>query len=427
MSFAVNLLLLAVLIALSAFFSSSETAFMSLSKLKVKQLVKEKDKRAPLISALKANTESLLTTILVGNNLVNNFASSIAAALAISLVGESGIGIATAVMTVFIIIFGEIVPKTIASHRPIETAQRFAPLLRTVQVILHPVAALFTLVSRFASRVASGEKQPIVTEEELKTLIDVGSQEGTLESGEKDMMHKIFEFTDLHVRSIMTHKARIKAVPIDAPYKTVVEAFKACGFSHLAVYRDNIDGICGVVHYRDVLFCKNKGADFALTSCMSEPLFVPESKSAVAMLELFRAEHKHFAVAVDEYGCNSGVITMDDLLSAVFGRLSDDSTAAAPPAEERIEFVNATEFRIPADMTLSDFNGVFGFALESEFYQTLGGWLLERFGALPAVGAAVRFDGATFVVEELFPRCIKKVRLKMPLRMPAPHLPGRER
>ena len=369
MTYISSILLLFVLIALSAFFSSSETAFSVLSPIKLRQLQKEKAKHAKLMYELKRGKDRLLVTILVGNNLVNNFASSLAAALAISLCGDSGIGIATVIMTVFIIIFGEIVPKTVASYRAVFIAQKTAPLLRFFEIVLSPVTALFSILTKGIHAAAAklwSDTMPIVTEEELKMLIELGNQEGTLEAGEKEMMNKIFEFTDLHVRSIMTNRLFVKSVPVTAGYDETIECFRSCGFSRLPVYNGTLDSICGLIHYKDVLFAGDTlsahaasscsadsgagvpadsgavpKADFSLAAIMHQPLFVPETKSAASLLHEFISKKQNFAIAVDENGCNSGIITLDDLLSAVFGHITDEYDSMNIPPEERIEFVSS--------------------------------------------------------------------------------------
>lgn len=410
-----TLILLCLCVVLSALFSSSETAFMSLSPIKVRQLLKRRAKNAKLIHKLKSKQDKLLTTILIGNNIVNAFASALGASAAISFFGETGVGIATALMTFAILIFGEIVPKTVASHQPETAACNLSKIVLFFEVLLSPLVLFFSGAVKLitaAIRRFFPEQMPLVTEEELKMLIDVGNQEGTLEAGEKEMLNKIFEFTDLHVRSIMVNRLLVKDVSIDASYKETVKILKDSGFSRLPVFDGDFDSVLGYVHYKDVLYAKEKGENFSIKSIMRPVCFVPETKSATEMLHFFINEKQSFAIAVDENGCNAGLITMDDLLSAVFGRLADEYDKKAVPIEERIEFISPTELRLPGDMLLSDFNGFFKTKLESEYYQTLGGWMLEKFDVLPSVGDLLRTDVCTFIVEQQYQRCIKTVRVK---------------
>ena len=411
----VSVLLLCFCVVLAAIFSSSETAFMSLSSIRVRQLLKRHEKNARLIHKLKSQQDKLLTTILIGNNILHALASALGTAVAISFFGESGIGIATAIMTVAILIFGEIVPKTVASNQPELSAARLAKPVLFFEIVLSPFVLIFSGIVKFITafiRRFFSESRPLVTEEELKTLIDVGNQEGTLEAGEKEMMNKIFEFTDLHVHSIMVNRLLVKAVSVDASYKELVSLLKDSGFSRLPVFQGDFNSVLGYVHYKDVLYAKNKGENFSIKEIMRPVCFVPETKNATEMLEFFISEKQNFAVAVDENGCNAGIITMDDLLSAVFGRLADEYDKKAVPIEERIEFIRPSELRLPGDMLLNDFNDFFKTNLESEYYQTLGGWMLENFGVLPSVGDLLRTDVCTFIVEQQYQRCIKTVRVK---------------
>lgn len=409
------LLLLCFCVVLSAVFSSSETSFMSLSSIKIRQLVKKRAKNARLIHRLKSQQNKLLTTILIGNNIANNLSSALGASIAISFFGESGVGIATALMTFAILIFGEIVPKTVASNQAEISASRLSKIVFFFEILLSPLVLIFSAVIKFVTAFTKHffpEHMPLVTEEELKTLIDVGNQEGTLESSEKEMMNKIFEFTDLHVRSIMVNRLLVKSVSLDASYKEIVSLLKRSGFSRMPVYDGDFDSICGYVHYKDVLYAKHKDENFEIKDVMRPVCFVPETKSATEMLHFFIKEKQNFAIAVDENGCNDGIITMDDLLSAVFGRLTDEYDKKAVPIEERIEFISPSELRLPGDMLLNDFNDFFKTNLESDYYQTLGGWMLEKFDVLPSVGDLLRTDVCTFIVEQQYQRCIKTVRVK---------------
>ncbi|NLK46333.1 MAG: HlyC/CorC family transporter [Treponema sp.] len=411
----VSVIFLCVCIILSATFSSAETSFMSLSPIKIRQLIKNRAKNAKLIQKLKSKQDKLITTILVGNNLVNNFASALGTSIAITFLGDAGVGIAAAVMTFVILIFGEIVPKTVAASHPSVFAGNLAKIVRFFEILLSPVVFIFSIIIKSVTAFIKyffPEQMPLVTEEELKMLIDVGNQEGTLETSEKEMMNKIFEFTDLTVRSIMVNRLLVKSLSINTSYRDTVAILKESGFSRLPVFDDRFDSICGYIHYKDVLYAKNKNENFKIKEIMHPVFFVPETKSATEMLRFFIREKQNFAVAVDENGCNSGIITMDDLFAAVFGRLADEYDKKAIPIEDRVEFISSNELRVPGDMQLKDFNDFFKTNLESEYYQTLGGWMLEQFDVLPSVGDLLRTDICTFIVEQLDQRRIKIVRVK---------------
>lgn len=409
---------LILLIYISAFFSASETSFLSISRITLRSLQKNKEPKADKIAKVKSNKDWLLTTILVGNNFVNNLASSLATAIAVSLTGDKGVGIATGVMTIVIIIFGEILPKTIAAVRPVQTAKRYVTPILFLEKVFFPIIWIFAGFSSFATKLIEKIKPqhtPLVTEDELKTLIDVGNQEGTLEKSEREMMYKIFEFTDLRVRDIIRHRSLVQSVCVNSSYSETVAAFAKSGYSRLPVYEDNFDSIVGLVHYKDVLFARRKTSVelFSLRKCMRKILFVPEAKTALALLHTFKIEKENFAVVVDEHGSNSGIVTMDDLLNAVFGRITDEYTTNDLKPEDRVTILSGSDFLVPGDLKLTDVNNLFRLTLDSDYYDTLGGWLLEQFGYLPSSSEMLKRNNWIFIVEEQSQRRIRSVRMRL--------------
>lgn len=402
-----------ILVAFSAFFSSSESAFLSISKIQMRQYLSEKRPQATLISKLKSNTDSLISTILVGNNFVNTYSSALATSLAISLVGDSGAGIATAVMTVTIIIFGEILPKTIATNYPYEMAKIFALPLQIIKTILFPIVFLFSLLSKFINKIEekiAPHKAPLITEEELKTLIDVGNKEGTLEAKEKTMLNRIFEFSDLRVRDILKPRVLVASLSVDASYDEVVKKFSESGYSRLPVYQDNFDNILGILHFKEVMFSASKTKEnFNIKNLLKKVIYVPETISAISLLRLLKKEKQNTAIVVDEHGCNCGLITMDDILRSVFGRISENFDDSEGNPVNRIQVINANKFSVPGETRLEDLNSIFSLSLNSEEFDTLGGWLLEQFGSLPSTGEAIRRGNAIYLVEDQAQRRIKSV------------------
>ena len=421
MIFLIALLLLA-LVAASGFFSSSETALLSISKVQLRQMIKEKMVGARRVATLKSDMDGLLTTILIGNNFVNNLASSAATALAVSLFGQRGVGAATIVMTIVIILFGEVLPKTIATLHPQSLACRASLPLMVLQKIMFPVVWLFSCLTRgvgaMVDRIWKSDI-PLVTEEELKTLIALGNAEGTLENDEKDMLYKIFEFTDLKVRDITRHRSFVQGIPSDASYLEAAAIFNKCGYSRIPVYdalqgqEGNKDEYVGLLHYKTLLFFQGnrEEKDFARRH-MTKLLFVPETKSAVSLLHTFKVDRTSFAAVVDEHGTTSGVVSLDDILNAVMGRMTDEYSREVAP-EKRIRILSATDFLLPGDLRLADVNEIFTLHYESEEFDTLGGWLLEQFGYLPSTGEIFREGSRIFVVEDQAQRRIKTVRLKI--------------
>lgn len=415
MSLAISLVSLVFLVVMSAFFSSSETAFLSLSKIKMRQMLKENKKAATPVAKLKQNTDNLLTLILVGNNFVNTFASSLATSVALGFFGESGVGIATAVMTVLIIIFGEILPKSFAANNPEKLSIFLAKPLSLLKIILKPITFIFSAFSKMISKfVETFQKNPLpsVTEEELKTLIEVGDEEGTLEDGEKEMLYKIFEFTDLRVRDILRHRSFVKAIDSKANYEETLSKFIESGYSRLPVFKDDLETILGTIHYKDVLYFSGSKLNFTAEKIVRKALFIPETISVVTLLMRFRTEKHTFAVVVSEHGNVEGIVTTDDVLKAVFGRITDEYNSKTIKPEERIRVTGKREFLIPGDMFLNDINRIFSTDLESEDFDSLGGWLLEQFGYLPENGEKLKIGSTTFTVEDVGSRRIQSIRMR---------------
>jgi putative hemolysin len=417
-SIVLTLFLLLLLILCVGFFSSSETAFLSIPKLKIRQMLKNNEYGARRIAKLRSDMDSLLTVVLIGINFISTFASSIATALAIEIAGQNGVGIATIVVTFFVTVLGEIVPKTIATVDPVKIARRNASALVILQKILFPLVWFFTGISQtLAGTVQKFWKSddPVVTEDELKTLIDVGTREGTLEKSEKTMLYKIFEFTDLHVYDIMKHRSLIKSVPVGATRNELTALFLSAGYSRLPVYNGSPETIVGILHYKSVLFASSgevEKSDFVRKN-MRPVLFIPESFTALELLAKFRKIKDDMAIALDEQGGVAGIVTMDDILRAVFGRMTDESSKNEIAPENRIKIISGKEFLVPGDMKLSDVNEVLKLKLESEEYNTLGGWLLEHFDALPSIGEALRDGNTLFVIEDQSRRRIESVRIKI--------------
>ncbi|MDR3284712.1 MAG: hemolysin family protein [Treponema sp.] len=408
-----SVIALACLIAASAFFSASETAFLSITRITLQHLQKSGDSASLRVWRLRRHLDSLLSTILVGNNLVNNFASSIAAALAISLAGSSGVVIASAMMTVLIVLFGEILPKTAAAYYPLETAKKTAPPLSAMKTLLLPVVFVFTGFTKGINRLLNIRKSasPLITEEELKTLIDLGSQEGTVEQGEREMLKRIFEFTDLRAEDIMRHRSLVKAIPRNASYSEMIGAFTSSGYSLLPVYDGAPDNYIGLVYYKDVLFYRGRSKAGCLRVCMRKLRFIPGTMPAVTLLHTFKAEGTGFAVVVNEHGGNSGIVTTDDVLNAVLGRIAGGSAAQDQQDADGIRILSPWEFSVPGGLKLAEFNGIFSFAFDSDWYDTLAGWLLERFDALPQAGECLRTESCVFTIEEQENRRIQRVRV----------------
>ena len=405
------------LILCVGFFTSSETAYLSLPRLKLRSMVEQGRRNAKKVAALKANMDRLLTTVLIGTNFLNSLASAIATAFAVDLLGSRGVAIAPFVTAFFITTFAQIVPKTAAGLHPDTFTCFSAWPLMILEKLFFPIVWLFEMLSHGAVVLVEKILKPagaIVTEEELKTLIDVGSHEGTIEKDESRLLNKIIKFNDLSVNDVMKHRSQVSMINQEADYDEVIKQFLTSGFSTLTVYSGNRENVVGVLNYKKVLFCSeeiDKSRGFAGRQ-MSEVLFIPGTMSVLDILQQFRTSEHKFAVVLDEQGQTDGIITMEDILKVVFGHMSDENTYDNTAPEDKVELVSLNTFIVPGDMKIDDANEILGLALESDEMNTVGGWLLEQFGYLPASGTVLIKDRILFTAEDVSGRRIVSVRVK---------------
>lgn len=412
----VMIAILLFIVKFIAFFAASETAYLSVTKIKLRQLVKEKKRNASTAYNLRENVDELLTIILIGINFLNTLGSSLATALAIELVGNSGVGIATFAFTFMSVVFGEIVPKTIAGRYTDNVVCKNAFTLKLLERIFYPIVFVFSAISKGTAKLAKDllkNSDEIITEDELKTLIELGEKEGTLELSEKNMLNKIIQFNDLTVHDIMKHRAFVKSVDVKASKEELVKIFVDSGLTMIPVYENNKDSIIGVVHYKSVLLGAKEldGQKDYIRAAMKKVLFVPETFTALELLSKFKKEGTEFAVALDEQGALAGVATVDDILRVVFSRMTDEENSKVSP-EKRIKFISSREFIVPGDIHLTDVNDILKLNLESEDFMTLGGWLLEKMGSLPSTGEIYYWQNVLFIIEDQAQRRIRQVRIK---------------
>ena len=408
---------LLILILCVGFFTSSETAYLSLPRLKLRSMVEQGRRNAKKVAALKANMDRLLTTVLIGTNFLNSLASAIATALAIEILGSKGTAIAPFITAFFITSFAQIVPKTAAGlHPDAFTCFSSIPLM-VLEKLFFPIIWIFEKLSHGAVVLAEKIMKPdgvIVTEEELKTLIDVGSHEGTIEKDESRLLNKIIKFNDLLVHDVMKHRSQVSMIKKEAAYDEVINQFLTSGFSTLTVYSGNRENVVGVLNYKKVLFCSediDRGEGFAGRQ-MTDVLFIPGTMSVLDILQLFRTSEHKFAVVLDEQGQTDGIITMEDILKVVFGHMSDENAYDNTAPEDKVELVSLNTFIVPGDMKIDDANEILGLALESDEMNTVGGWLLEQFGYLPSSGTVLIKDKNLYTAEDVSGRRIVSVRVK---------------
>ena len=402
-----SLLLMAVLVAFSAYFSATETAFSSLNRTRLRVLAEKGDKRAALACSLSEQYDKMLTSILIGNNIVNIALSSLCTLLFIHLLGDGGATVATAMTTVVVLVFGEVTPKSLAKESPERFAMFSAPFLRVVMWVLSPFAWLFSQLKKLVGRVVrSGGERPM-TQEELLMLVDEVQQEGGLDKDEHELLRSAIEFTDRDAEDILTHRVDLEAVPADASPEEVARVFGESRFSRLLVYGTDIDDIVGVIHQSDFYADGLQGGK-PLSALMTPPLFVPKSIRISVLLRLLQRKKAHIAVVTDGYGGTLGIVTMEDILEELVGEIWDEHDEVVE--DIRREGAGVWTVSGGADLyRLLDRLGLDGRQVESA---SVTGWVMERLGRVPEPGDAFTEGPWRITVTAADERRVRQLRVE---------------
>lgn len=421
-----QILALIVLLGLSGFFSGSETALTSLGKLRAKRIMtdlgdKEHRRFKSGLQYWLDNSQDILISILIGNNLVNILASALATVVATKLfmqifqIGNSlawGSGTAVGVMTFLVLVFGEITPKSYAKDNPESFAGFILPPIIAFTRAIYPLIVLMRGITRLIVHIFGGElpsTQTAITEEELKSLVLAGREEGTLEESELQMLHSVFEFDETVVREIMVPRTDIRALDVGTDREETVEFARETGFSRIPVYDGKIDQIEGILNIKDLIVRAGGDleSDFNLRDIVRAAYFVPEAKKVNQLLTEFRRNQVHMAIVVDEYGGTSGLITMEDILEQIVGEIQDEYDDERDWALK----IHDGTYLVDARIDLDDLVDRTGVELPDERYDSLGGMLVEQMGKIPDEGEEIEYDGMRFVVVSADPKRVKKVRM----------------
>ncbi|WP_196001846.1 hemolysin family protein [Clostridium sp. 1001271B_151109_B4] len=405
-----QIIILIILLVLSGFFSMSETALMALSKIRIRHMVEEGVKGAKLVEKLIEDPNKLLGAILIGNNIVNILASSLATTLFVDMVGASGVGIATAVMTVLVLIFGEITPKSIAKQKSEEVSLKVSKPINIIVKILKPFIGIFSFISSLFIRLLGGDPkatEPFITEEELRTMVGVSEEEGVLEDVEKEMIFNVFDFADSQAKDVMVQRVDIVAVDTEATYEEVLEVIKTEQFSRIPVYNQTIDDIVGVLYVKDLIIAGQNKEGFKVSDYMREPYYTFEFKKIKELFNEMKKSRNHLSVVLDEYGGTVGIVTIEDLIEEVFGDIEDEYD----DYNKEIEVVKEDEYIVDGSAKLDDISELIGVNMESEEFDSVGGLIIGELGRFPDNKEEVTLNKIRFVVEEVDKNRIKKVRI----------------
>ena len=411
-SILIQTIILVILLIGSGFFSMSETSLMSLSKIRIRHMQEEGVKGAKLVSNLIEDSNKLLSTILVGNNVVNIAATSISTALFTSLIpGASGVAVATAVMTVLVLLFGEITPKTIAANNSEKVAIFVSRPIKIIIFILRPVVWVFNLVTGVIFKILGVKDksgQPYITEEELKTMVNVSHEEGVLEIEERQIINNVFQFGDMQAKEAMVQRLDMIAINSEDKYEEIIEMFKNEKFSRMPVYNESIDDIIGILNIKDIIFLNDEEIQkFNIKDYIREPFFTYEFKKITQLLEEMKIEKSQMAIVVDEYGGTSGLITIEDLVEVIVGDIEDEYDEE----EEEIQVIKEDEYIVDGSIKITDVNELIGVRLESEEFDSIGGYIIGHLRRLPEENEVIEVDNIKFCIESLDKNRIKKVRI----------------
>ncbi|EGT4232488.1 TPA: HlyC/CorC family transporter [Clostridioides difficile] len=407
----IQIIFLIVLLIGSAFFSASETALMSLSKIRIRYMQDEGVKGAKLVSSLIENPNKLLSSILVGNNVVNIAATSISTSLFIGLMGEKGVALATAVMTVLVLIFGEITPKTIAANNSEKVSLLVSKPIKAIIFILRPIVWIFNIITNIIFKlfgITNKGAKSFITEEELKTMVNVSHEEGVLEMEEREIINNVFEFGDMQAKNAMVQRIDMVAIDMEDSYDEIIQVFKTEKLSRMPVYEETIDDIVGILNIKDIIFLSDEEIEsFDIKNYMREPFFTYEFKKITQLLEEMKLEKSQMAIVVDEYGGTSGLLTIEDLVEVIVGDIEDEYDEE----EDEIQVIKEDEYIVDGSTKIGDVNELIGVNLESDEFDSIGGFIIGHLSRLPEENEVIEVDNIRFCIESIEKNRIKKIRI----------------
>lgn len=413
-----QIIILLILLALSAFFSSNETALMSVNKIRLRSLAGEGNKRAAMaLDILENQTPKLLSAILIGNNIVNISASSLATTLAYSFGGYM-VSIVTVILTILILIFGEITPKNYATINSEKITLRYIPVFKFLMTIMTPVIFIINLFSRGVMRlmrVDPDAASKAMTEEELRTIVDVSHEDGVIESDEKEMIYNVFDLGDATAKDIMVPRVHVTFADVASTYDELIDIFREDKFTRLPVYKDSQNNIVGIINMKDLLLY-DKDTEFVIDNFLRKPHFTYERKSISDLLVEMKDSTFNIAIVLDEYGDMAGLITLEDILEEIVGEIHDEYDEKE---DELVQKISDREYIIEGSMHLDDVNDHLHTELDSEDYDSLGGFIIEHLDRLPVAGdEVITEEGIRLIVEKLDKNRIEQVHVYLPEKAP---------
>lgn len=405
-----KLLIIIVLLILSAFFSSSETALTTVSRMRILSLAEEGNSSAVTLLKVIDNKEKMLSAILIGNNIVNISVSSVTTILVTDLFGNYAVSIATAILTVLVLIFGEITPKTLATINNEKLALRFASVVYWLMYILTPVIFLINKLSSLVMklfRIDKSEKKSTYTENELKTIVNVSHAEGVIEADEREMLQNIFEFGDRQAKDIMIPRLDVCMIDVDSTYEEIMDVFQANRYTRIPVYENTTDNVIGIINIKDLLLYRH-GESFNIRNYLRQPYFTYEYKGLSDLLLEMKKASVNITIVLDEYGAASGLLTLEDLIEEIVGDIRDEYDY---DEEDELRPINENEYIAEAHMKLDDLNDMLKINLSSLEYDSVGGFIIEKLDRIAKSGDIVETPDVTLIVDSINKNRIEKVHI----------------
>ena len=404
-----------LLVLLSAFFSSAETSMTAANRIRIHSLADQGEKRAITVEKVISNSGKMLSTILIGNNIVNIAASSLATTFTMKVFGNMYIGVATGVMTLLVLLFGEITPKTIATLKADDLALSYARPIYALMTVLTPIIYIIDKLAGgilFILRVDPNAKTNIITEHELRSMVNAGQENGVIEREEKQMIYNVFDFGDSAAKDVMIPRIDMTFIDVNSTYQELMDIFKEDMHTRFPVYEDNTDNVIGIINIKDLLLYPDK-EQFSIRQILREPYFTYEYKRTTDLMMEMRKASVNLAIVLDEYGSTAGLVTLEDLLEEIVGEIRDEYDE---DEEEPIrEIQPGREYIVLGSAKLDDINEALGTHLESDDYDSVGGYIIEQLDCLPREGESVTLeDGMHLVVDELDKNRIELVHIWLP-------------
>lgn len=410
---AIQFVILLILFLLSAFFSSAETALTTVSKIRMRSLAEEGNKKAEIVlDTIENHKSKMLSAILIGNNIVNLYAASLTTSIAYKFGGYM-VSLATGILTVAILVFGEITPKNLATLKSDKLSLSYIRVIRFLMTVLTPVIFIINMFARgilFLMRVDPNAANDIMTEDELRTIVDVSHEDGVIESEEKEMIYNVFDLGDAKAKDVMVPRVNVTFADVNSSYQELIEIFKEDKYTRLPIYEDTTDNVIGTINMKDLLIAKKE--NFHVRDILREAYFTYEFKSISELLVEMRHASYNIAIVLDEYGETAGLITLEDILEEIVGEIHDEYDENE---EEFIKKVGEREYIVEGYLSLDDINDRLELELESDDYDSLGGYFIEHLDRLPEIGDEITTEsGIRMVVEKMDKNRLELVHIYLP-------------